>query len=226
MTQPDTGSTGPQSYVGEIPDGAKGFDCLQSLTADECAAMVRDGFVFAGRYLETLSLGEVATILRSGLGLVLIGESAAVDWKPSAPAGVARGQAMVTRARALGIPQGMALVIDYEGPWQSATGTDCTAWITNCAAEIDHGGFAASLYVGWRPILTPAQLAALPGIPRYWSAYPTGHDLPCGYTMRQQQPDNQRINGVLVDVDRAQADAHAPPRCPLALWGSQRQVSA
>ena len=198
-----------------LPDGAKCFDCYQPLTAATAADMRARGFVAAGRYIENLSLAEVAAILGSGLGLLAISECQKSGWMPVN--GGLKGAWMVNRSRALGLPFGLPLVIDWETPSTAATLDDCEVWLEGAASTVVAGGYVAALYWGACPILSGVEAWAIPSVTLYYKSASTVPAVPCGYVLVQTAVE-QRVGALTVDLDTAQADQHDPPRRMVALF--------
>jgi len=184
---------------------APGFDCLGALTAAQARAFRADGFVWVGRYVETLTPAERDVLFAADLAIALIMEAAAGPM--SAAEGRARGQQTVARARALGAPPTVHVTMDDEGTTGAVA--DVEAAFTACGAELVAGGQGSCLYVGAPQALTAAQLWSLPSVHLYWCAASLGLPEPerCGFAVRQLGELDQEIHGTRVDIDWAAKDA-------------------
>lgn len=186
------------------PVGSRGIDCDTVLIAAKAQALAQSNVDFVTRYLGSLTVPELQTILAAGLGLGLVTFSRAPGWTPSASQGTQDGALDVAHLRALGVPQGMLAWIDLEGSGGDVATT--AAWASARAKEVKAAGFEAGIYVGSGCVLSATQLYQLP-VTRYWRAFNQGIPEPaCGFCQMQLFPPNRSLDGVLVDVDITCAD--------------------
>jgi hypothetical protein len=162
--------------VVNIPFGAVGIDCLSPIaapTAKEIAAFTmpgtRTGFTFVNRYLENLTIAELAGLFAASLGVAFVSEARTSGW--NATTGTQDGQRAVALAKALGLPQDatplLCLACDMEGMGACAP-ADALDYATNRCAAVVSGGFRGEVYVGDSVPLTPAQLYGIPLATSYW----------------------------------------------------------
>ena len=203
--------------VREVTDGDTLVDCFSDLSSADCAFLLSEDKEAVGQYLERLTPLKIATILSSGLGLFVISECAAPGWEPTEASGEAKGIEIVTRARVLDIPVELPMVVDYEDPAVTTTEDDATAWLDAVGRRVLGAGHPAELYVGYRPILSGIRLYERPAYTRYYASSPYSPTLPCGYAI-VQHAWNVKLGHLLVDLDRAKADSHRPPRRALAMF--------
>jgi len=151
------------------PFGAIMLDCLQPLTQAVLDALAppyslpktNTGITLFGRYAENLTAPELALILGhpARFGLILIGESRANGYVPSASQGAQDGAREVAKRKALGLPAGGAIVWDAEG--MGGTAADTRASGDAYAQQVQAAGDQCIAYVGDGVPLTPGGLYAL-----------------------------------------------------------------
>jgi hypothetical protein len=200
--------------VTNVPVGAVLADMLSPLSPQIAFAL--SSFVLPGtrtrltgviRYCENITSSELAAILSTGLGVMLVGESRANGWIPSSILGSADGLREVTKSRALGIPSGITIGCDLEG----IGGTDqetidyCKAWCD----VVRQAGNVEMAYVGAGVPLTAEQLYQLP-FHRYWhSLSEVSNVAGVGYCMTQLFPTlnlGLPTGALAVDLDVVQQD--------------------
>jgi hypothetical protein len=207
---------------------AHGLDCAQPLSAKhvEHFRLCHQRFVFRylnrwekvnknpkpdiGGWAYSLSLSERDLILAGGLAIGLVQFCDTVDdphySSDDITGGNGRklGRAMVSNAKALGMPLGMHLYFDYEfaeGPTKAAVIDHLTGW----GAVVRDAGYRAGLYVGCS-ILDSQELYRLPYYDSYWQSgaiVPEVHIR--GYAITQTPATTQM--GMDVDHDQGRYDA-------------------
>lgn len=187
--------------------GAKGVDTVLHLTQSQCELLLAAGYSFAVQYLGPLTVATRDAILAARMALQAVTYSRRPGWMPSAALGAQDGTLDVQHARSAGLPEGMTLWIDFEGPSASAAPSDCINWVNARAHRIIGAGYKAGLYVGYGIQLTAAQLYRDLAVTGYWHSCSHVQDVAIrGYQMIQEEPGNQHICGMLVDVDTIQLD--------------------
>jgi hypothetical protein len=191
------------------PSGAKGVDTVTPFTAAIAAKFKAAGYEFVVRYLGAVHPEELQAILGAGLALLMVGYSRRPGWQPTAALGVEDGDNAVLHAQQAGLPKGMTLYCDLEGPASSTTAADCIAYVNAWADAVSAAGYIAGLYVGYGVPLTPQQLYQDLHVTAYWHSCSKVQNVAVrGYQMIQQAPGNQMCLGVLVDFDVIQTDAN------------------
>jgi hypothetical protein len=141
-----------------IPPFVRGFDCLQAVTEPMLREATAAGYGAAGRYLNNLTIAEVALLWQYGFSILLYLE-AMTSTVLSVQTGQQYGRLAAGRARALDVAQGVHLVIDLEDP---APGSNETAHVNAMSGPIVAGGWPPALYLGNPPPnLTSAEAFAL-----------------------------------------------------------------
>lgn len=198
--------------------GARGVDSLpfsQGGTEAQANALKATGIDFFVGYLGAMTKARLAFVMAAGLAFMPV--TFAGEYKDGAADEIAQ-------LRALEIPEGASVWLDFEGldPWnmgKTAAGrADLARLINAWAKDIAAAGYMPCLYVGAPQPLTGADLYAL-GVVRYWlgigrcvdysgkDAYPA-----CGWSMRQDWHNegsrgvNWRGTGVFVDTNAIQCD--------------------
>ncbi len=211
---------GPRTAVRSLSPGMRGIDTVASLSPEFCRSLRQAGYEFVGRYLDSLTLAELAGILGADLGLIGIRYAHAAGWVPSGSLGATDGAVTVNKARALGLPAGMAIACDLEGCARTSAPTDVESYLGAWQAAVTGAGYVAMLYVGFEAVLSGVQLAALPGFTHYWRSCSAVPEPQVGYCLLQLRPGNLQVLGLQVDVDVVEADWHTPPRTPPAVWSA------
>ena len=220
-------------HVFTAPDGVRGFDTAESVSASAAAAFRRRGYRFAVRYVRrdqahasALSASEARSLLNVGIGLMLVQyvESDS-SWNPTGAKGSANGGVAASEAQKLGVPWGVTVWCDLEGV---APGTPAQSVIDYCNhwhVAVTSAGYVAGLYVGYRAGLTPTQLYKALRFTHYWGAYNLNVDqYPAtrGLQMKQlQRTAKDSVPGTTIDfqVDRVSADKLGGRPTLLALEG-------
>jgi glycoside hydrolase-like protein len=220
-------------HVFTAPDGVRGFDTAESVSAGTAAAFRRRGYRFAVRYVRrdqphasALSASEARSLLNVGIGLMLVQyvESES-SWNPSGAKGSTNGGVAASEAQKLGVPWGVTIWCDLEGV---APGTPAQRVIDYCNrwhVAVTSAGYLAGLYVGYRAGLTPTQLYKALRFTHYWGAYNLNVDqYPAtrGLQMKQlQRSAKDSVPGMTIDfqVDRVSADKLGGRPTLLALEG-------
>lgn len=195
------------TQVQAAPDGARGVDTITTFTPAMAARLKAAGYSFVVRYLGALHPQERDAILGAGLALLAVGYSRRPGWQPTAAVGASDGAAAVANAQAAGLPQGMTLYCDLEGPATGTTSSDCTGYVNAWADAVMSAGYIAGLYVGYAVPLTPQQLYDLK-VTAYWRSCSNVQSVAVrGYQMVQDPHADQNVAGIRVDIDVINADA-------------------
>ena len=208
-------------HVYTAPDGLRGFDADEKISAQTAAAFRAHGYRFCLRYVgrvksnaKDLKRTEASTLLAAGLGLMPVQHVASdAAWMPTRTKGRSYGAFAAKEAERIGIPAGVTVWCDLEGV---APGTDRDAVIAYCNewhSAVAKAGFVPGLYVGWHAGLTATQLYRDLRFTHYWAAYNlNAEDAPAtrGVQMRQAvRKTADRVPGVdfLFQTDRVCTDA-------------------
>lgn len=197
--------------VAPATSGAHGIDTWLNLTSPACARLHSAGYAFAVQYLGRLTSVIRDAVLESGLALLAVTTCRKPGWAPSEDLGTRDGADAVTYAQAAGLPEGMTLYLDFEGPGSGALA--CAAHVDAWAHQVTGAGYVAGLYVGYGVPLTPAELYAL-AVTTYWHSCSDAPDVAVrGYAMTQLRPPNVHVCGVEVDLDTIHTDGRGetPP---------------
>ena len=220
-------------HVFSAPDGVRGVDTTERITSTIAAALHDHGYRFCVRYVRrdqphasALNPAEANTLLRSGLGLMLVqyveSDSA---WSPSAAKGTANGSVAASEAGKLGILAGVTIWCDLEGV---AVGTRRQAVIDYCNRwykAVSGAGYVPGLYVGYHAGLPASDLYKQLRFAHYWAAYNLNADqYPAVRGVQMKQSKHQptdAVPGVQLDfqVDRISADKLGGRPTLLALEG-------
>ena len=220
-------------HVFSAPDGVRGFDTTEPISAAAAMAFRRHGYRYAVRYVRrdkphasALKVTEAKALLNAGIGIMIVqyveSESA---WTPSAAKGTTNGGVAASECEKLGVPWGVTVWCDLEGvaPRTSSQRVIdyCNAWHT----AVSRAGYVPGVYVGYRAGLTPTQLYRALKFTHYWGAYNLNVDqYPAvrGIQMKQSRArQSDRVAGFSLDfqVDRVSADALGGRPTLLALDG-------
>jgi hypothetical protein len=207
-------------HVFTAPDGVRGFDTAEKVSAASAAAFRRRGYRFCVRYVRrdkphasSLTAGEARSLLDVGIGLMLVQYvESDTSWIPSGAKGTTNGSVAATEAEKLGVPWGVTVWCDLEGV---APGTSAQRVIDYCNRwhiAVGGAGYVPGLYVGYRAGLTPTQLYRALRFTHYWGAYNLDADrnpATRGLQMKQLRPgakDSVPGTGIDFQVDRITAD--------------------
>lgn len=207
--------------IGSLPDGSRGFDANQRITAEQARDAVHKNYRFAVRYVRRapvnpndITSGEIATLLQAGLGLMLVQHVAMPGWHPTADVGRMYGETAALEAARAGYPRGAHLWCDLE---EAAASTPAQTVIDYCNAwhrSVELAGFRPGLYVGYGARLSADQLYRKLRFDSYWSAYNLNRDqVPAvrGVQMRQAAATLEDLivglTNQTMDVDVIHADA-------------------
>jgi hypothetical protein len=208
-------------HVFTAPDGVRGFDTAEIVSASAVTAFRQRGYRFCVRYVRrdkphasALSVKEARYLLSAGIGLMLVqyveSESA---WIPSAAKGTTNGGVAASEAAKLGVPWGVTVWCDLEGV---APGTPAQKVIDYCNrwhAAVSNAGYVPGLYVGYHAGLSPTQLYRSLRFTHYWGAYNLNTDrYPAVRGLQMKQSQRQRADSVPnsgndFQVDKISADA-------------------
>ncbi|HEU4557672.1 MAG TPA: glycoside hydrolase domain-containing protein [Longimicrobium sp.] len=197
---------------------AKGFDANATITPSIAQAFVQAGYQFCIRYVGLVSMhsydltaGEAATILQSGLALMVVQHVEYEGWAPSGDLGTEYGAKAAMLTQQIGIPAGVNVWLDLEGVAEGTPAQNVTDYCNNWFAQVQAAGYVPGLYVGYGAGLGPQGLYDLP-FQHYWSAYNLNADqYPAvrGVQMRQKTGTGT-IGGLTTedyDDDFTQTDA-------------------
>jgi hypothetical protein len=194
-----------------VPPFTRGFDCLSPVTNQVARLAKASGFDFVGRYLHNLSTAERDAIFDADLALWPL-TYAPTEEPLTAATGAAAAARDVLFARALAIPPGIHITLDYESP---APGSNGPAHLNAASHALRAAGYADAVYVGGPEDLSSASLSALLTT-RYCKGGGRVPEPARGWCMLQLEPlDQVMFGGQDVDVDVAKADYHGDG---LTLW--------
>lgn len=168
-------------HVGTLPDGTKGFDTNTTVGPVSARELKAVGYDFAIRYIRRapvntydISVGEIATILQAGLGLMLVQHVASENvWRPTAELGSTYGMTAAQECRKVGLLPGVTVWLDLEGlhPESLQQPETTIQYCNNWYKEVYLAGYRPGLYVGWHAGLTADQLYRRLKFSSYWSGY-------------------------------------------------------
>lgn len=188
-------------------------DTVEPISQAEVAALKAYGVKAVFRYLQNLSAGELAMLTRAGLGVGLVGESRGPGWVPSATTGAQDAASHLALAKALGVPAGMVIFDDVEGPSTAAGEGPLLAHVDTYGAALKSGEKIAGVYVGDSCGLTSEEWQARPDVHRYWASCSRILDRfgkavwpSRGWSVFQMRPPNYRIGGREYDLDALTQD--------------------
>jgi hypothetical protein len=185
-------------------------DTDEALTTPMCNLLLAHGIRGVWRYLSALTPAEVALILASGLELYFVNFAHGAGWQASTAGGVTDAQRDLARLTVLGIPRGVHVAFDCEGPAAGIPALD--NHLGSYANNIAAAKYLPALYVGEGALLSSAQLFAAPFV-LYWAACSRLVDAAnvaqvpwCGYSIIQGRPfdvtlDDGAGTKVIVDYD-------------------------
>src|SRR6266403_1210302 len=220
-------------HVFTAPDGVRGIDTAETVSASAAAALRKNGFRFCVRYVRrdkphasALSSNEAKSLLNAGLGIMAVQyvESDS-SWKPSAVKGDRNGAVAASEAEKLGLPWGVTIWCDLEGVGVGAPAKVTIDYCNRWHAAVSAAGYVPGLYVGYRAGLTPLQLYRSLRFTHYWGAYNLNVDqYPAvrGLQMKQSRRkpgDSPTGFGLDFQVDRVSGDALGGHPTLLALDG-------
>ncbi len=215
------------------PDGVRGVDTSETVTASAASALHNHGFRFCVRYVRrdkphasALSSKEATSLLNAGLGLMVVqyveSESA---WTPMASKGSLNGGIAASETAKLEIPPGVTIWCDLEGVKAGTPARNVIDYCNHWYSAVIGAGYVPGLYVGYHAGLTPMQLYRSLRFTHYWGAYNLNADqYPAvrGLQMKQSQPqpdDSLTGLGLNFQVDRVSADTLGGRPTVLALDG-------
>lgn len=162
-----------------------------------------------GAYLEVLAAhpGTLERYAARGYGVLLIGESRAPGWRPSAATGAADAAKHLALASRLGIPMGATIIDDFETPATDVPVADRIAHINGYAKPVGAALYLPAPYIGADAGLTSAEWQELPDVHRYGKSCSrivdaAGNPIEPtrGYSWVQGQPPNLQVGGAQVDL--------------------------
>lgn len=183
-----------------------GAICVDSLpfsqggTLEQAQALRAEGIECVFGYLGVINAERVGYALQAGMAFLPV--TLADRWD---------GNEAVRELQALGVPAGVHVYLDFEGPGTLSM-ADPSAVIGAWAAPVKAAGYVPALYVGVPQPLTSDELWQLP-VHSYWKGQGSVRDrtnalaepLRCGWACIQAYPSVMR-GGVLVDVDMITED--------------------
>lgn len=185
--------------------GARGVDTILPFGPSRALAIKAAGFAFIVRYLGALTTLERNVILHAGLALLAVTYSRRPSWQPSGELGDQDGLHAVQNARTAGLPEGMSLYCDLEGP--GGVGADTIDYVNAWADRVQAAGFKAGLYVGYGVQLSDEQMYHSLKVTGYWDSCSRNVGVAHrGFQMFQEYPGNQKVAGILVDVNHIEKD--------------------
>lgn len=202
--------------VQSVAVGTIGFDTDTVVTPKNAAALFASGFGFAVRYLSRsypqsvsdLSLAEAENILAAGLGLMAVQHCDRQGWSPTTALGNMYGLAAVENASSVGLPSGVTIWLDLEGPLTSTPAEEVISFVNAWAGQVSSPGYGyvPGLYVGFDDILTSDELYWRLRLKTYWSSASAVPDVARrGYCMVQSLAPSP-VDGISIDRDVVQHD--------------------
>jgi hypothetical protein len=167
-------------HVIVAPEGVRGFDTAERVTAKAARAFFDHGYRYAVRYVRRdtphpkrdLNAAEASALLDVGLGLMVVQYVESEDsWAPTGDKGAKNGETAGTEAAKVGVPSGVMLWCDLEGVAPNTPAADVIDYGNRWHSCIAAAGFLPGLYVGWHNGLTPKELYEELRFTHYWAAY-------------------------------------------------------
>jgi len=220
-------------HVFTAPDGVRGFDTAEKVSAASAAAFRRRGYRFCVRYVRrdkphaaALGASEARSLLDIGIGLMLVQyvESDS-SWIPTALKGKTNGTVAAAEAEKLGVPWGVTVWCDLEGVAPRTPAQQVIDYCNRWHVAVGGAGYVPGLYVGYRAGLSPTQLYRTLRFTHYWGAYNLDSDrYPAtrGLQMKQLRVGaNDSVPGTTIgfQVDAISADKLGGRPTLLALEG-------
>jgi hypothetical protein len=198
----------------QVPTGLRGFDCNQRLSSITAKKFHDEGFRFAIRYVGRrhtadfdISEPEAQTILKFGLGLMLVQHVESPPWIPTGALGTEYGGFAALSAKKIGYHLGATVWCDLEGVKLHTDPRDVVQFCNNWHQQVGQAGFTPGLYVGYDPGLTASQLYYKLRFEHYWSAYNLNHDqFPLIRGVQMKQGLERELSGIKYDPDTVQVD--------------------
>lgn len=142
-------------------------------------------------------------------GVSVITYSRANGWTPSADTGAADAKRALDVVHSLGVPPGLVLWDDIEGPAQGIQPSALIDHVDSHGAIVAAAADIAGVYIGWGAGLTSEEWQSRPNTHRYWKAGGITRDRAMkavepsrGWTCIQGLPFNQKPGGgAVVDLD-------------------------
>jgi Domain of unknown function (DUF1906) len=202
--------------VAPVAAGNIGLDTDTIITPAVAAGLFASGFRFSVRYLSRtqpqsatdLSPAEATNILGAGLGLMAVQHCDRQGWSPTAALGNQYGLAAAVNATSVGLPSGVTIWLDLEGPLASTPAENVIAFVNAWASQVSTPtyNYVPGLYVGFQDILTSDQLYWRLRLKTYWSSASTVPDVAQrGYCMIQSLAPSP-VDGISIDRDVVQFD--------------------
>ena len=158
-----------------------GFDSDTVVSAAVAKEFVSLGYRWCARYVSRgapeigdLTSKEIATILDTGLALIVVQHAPEPNWTPNDAEGLAWGHAAIANIKALGIPPGLSIAKDHEGVDVSGSASIVSAitaaHINTWSNVVEAAGYQPVLYEGFNCGLNAAQLYNNLTLARYWKS--------------------------------------------------------
>jgi len=183
-------------------------DTDTTLTTPMCNLLLAHGIRGVWRYLSALTSAEVALILASGLELYFVNFAHDPGWQASTAGGVADAKRDLVCLGKLGIPIGVHVAFDCEGPAAGIPALD--NHLASYANNVAQSKYLPAIYVGQGALLSSAQLYSLPFV-LYWASCSRLVDAAsvaqvpwCGYSIFQGRPFDVTLDdgaGTKVTID-------------------------
>lgn len=208
--------------VGVLPDGTKGFDANQQLTAKAAVLFFKLKHRFAIRYVPRVkwhdgdaTKDELQRILASGLAVGLVQHVAKPGWVATEQLGRDYGKFAADQAAGMGYPLSANLWCDAESVAHPNSDANQMADFANAWwTEVSLVGFIPGMYVGYQSGLTALGWSTQTRYTSFWSSYNLDSDkIPAnrGVQMRQMVAHPQDMppgwTRQTMDCDIVHADA-------------------
>lgn len=166
------------TMIGTLPNGSRGFDCNQPVTAELAQAAVVMGYKFVSRYVRRnqfhtydLTTAEVKIITDNGLALMVVQHVAPEDWGPNIILGASYGSIAAAECVKIGIPFGVTVWCDMEGVNRDSTELDSIIYANAWYNALHVTGYTPGVYLGWRPGVGNEAAYRRLRFEHYWRAY-------------------------------------------------------
>lgn len=165
-------------------------------------------------YAEILTAQVLARYTAKHFAVSVITYSRKPGWTPNAATGAADAKRALDVVHSLGVPSGLTIWDDCEGPAPTAPVHDFMAHVDAHAAAVAAAGDVAGDYLGYGCPLTSTEWYARPNVHAYWKSgglvtdrMGNAVDTRRGYQLVQLLPFNQNLGaGAIVDLDGCGGD--------------------
>ena len=188
------------------------WDRFEPFTANDVkVAKATYGVSVFGQYLEVMTAASRDAVWSEGGAILLLSD--APLGALSATVGHAKAANLLKLASALGAPEDLHAMVDFE-----AQSGDAEGYGTALTGDLAAGGFVPLAYVGAGQLLTGHQLYELPNARLYWRGGSLGIPEPdCGFAIWQVTPLSHPFTAVSSPVDVSMIGADGRGRSPI-LW--------